>query len=101
MPKDYENSGDIADLSDEDLQRLVRDRLDQQHGVDPENVTISVRDGVVTLSGRVGTEAEQRIADHILSDAIGLTNYNNELVVDPIRRAESPEAVDDHRAIAE
>jgi hypothetical protein len=46
----------------------------------------------------VGTEGELRIADHILSDAIGLDRYENQLVVDPIRRAESPEAIDEHLA---
>lgn len=98
MPRDFENSDDISALSDDELRQLVRDRFERERALDYEDLTVDVRDGVVTLNGRVGTEAELRIADHVLSDGIGLREYRNELVVDPIRRAESPEAIDDHLA---
>jgi hypothetical protein len=98
MALDYENSDSVAGLPDDELRRLVRDRLDAERALDPEDVTVAVQNGVVTLTGRVGTEGELRIADHILSDALGLERYENELVVDPIRRAESPEAIDEHLA---
>jgi hypothetical protein len=98
MAFDFENSDSVAGLSDDELRRLVRDRLDAERALDPEDVTVAVRDGVVTLSGRVGTEGEVRIADHLLSDGLGLERYENHLVVDPIRRAESPEAIDEHLA---
>ena len=98
MALDFENSDSVAGLSDDELRRLVRDRLDAERALDPEDVTVAVQNGVVTLSGRVGTEGELRIADHILSDTLGLDRFENELVVDPIRRAESPEAIDEHLA---
>jgi len=63
---------------------------------DPEDIEIAVRNGVVRLSGRVGTESEYRIVEHVVTDVLGLTEVNNELVVDPIRRAESPVAIDEH-----
>jgi hypothetical protein len=98
MARDYENSDEISALSDSDLHRLVRDTFDREMAIDPDDLVVSVRDGRVTVAGRVGTEGELRIADHILSDTIGLSDYANDLVVDPIRRAESPEAIDDHLA---
>ena len=53
---------------------------------------------MVVLSGRVGTEGERRIADHILTDVLGIQDFTNELVIDPIRRAESPMDIDEHLA---
>ena len=49
-----------------------------------------------SLAGRVGTDGERRIAEHVLTDVLGISDFTNELVVDPIRRAESP--MDDRRA---
>lgn len=98
MESDFENSTDIDNLSDRELRQLVRDRLGEHEGIDPEDITVIVRNGVLSLSGRVGTEAELRIADHIITDQIGIVNYQNELVVDPNRRATSPAAIDDHNA---
>jgi hypothetical protein len=52
----------------------------------------------VRLSGRVGTEEELRIIDHVLTDVISVRKLNNELVIDELRRAVSPEAIDEHLA---
>lgn len=101
MARDYDNTDDIAEMSDEELHRLVRDRFQADTAIDPDDLVVTVRDGRVTVSGRVGTEVELRIADRILSDAIGLSDYDNQLVVDPIRRGESPEAIDEHLASEE
>ena len=96
MEKDYEDIRDIDHLTDNELRALVRDELEMQLAFDPDDVEVSVSSGVVRLSGRVGTEEELRIVDHVVTDVLGLTNLKNELVVDPIRRAESPEAIDEH-----
>lgn len=96
MEKDYEDIDEIDELSDGELRALIRDRLEEQVAFDPNDVKIAVHDGVVRLSGRVGTEEELRIVEHVVTDLIGIKEVNNELVVDPIRRAESPEAIDDH-----
>ena len=98
MPHDYEDIRDTGDLSDGELRALVRDRLDEQLAFDPDDVEIGVRGGVVRLSGRVGTEEELRIVEHVVTDVVGLNNVKNELVVDAIRRAESPVAIDEHIA---
>ena len=96
MAQDFENTSDIDDLSDGELRALVRDRLDEQLAFDPDDVSIAVRDGVVRLSGRVGTEEELRIIEHVVTDALGIQEVQNNIVVDAIRRAESPGAIDEH-----
>ncbi|CAN5637323.1 hypothetical protein BH23GEM1_BH23GEM1_10370 [soil metagenome] len=98
MQHDFDNTDEIRDLDDRELHRLVRDRLADDSAIDADDLLVEVRAGRVRVSGRVGTDGELRIADHILSDGLGLTEYDNEIVVDPIRRAESPEAIDDHLA---
>jgi hypothetical protein len=98
MARDFEDIHDIDDLSDDELRDLVRDWLGQQQGVDADDITVRVEDGMVTLGGRVGTESELRIAEHLVTDSLGITNVENEIVVDAIRRADSPEAIDDHLA---
>jgi hypothetical protein len=101
MAQDFENVFDLDDLSDEELRGLVRDQLGQYDTLDVDNILIQVKSGHVTLSGRVGTEPERQIAGHVLSDVIGLEEFTNDLVVDPIRIDEEPEAADEQVARAE
>lgn len=98
MAQDYENIDDTADMSDGELRAFVRDRLEEQLAFDPDDIEVAVRNGVVRLSGRVGTESEYRVVEHLVTDVLGLTDVKNELVVDAIRRAESPIAIDEHLA---
>jgi hypothetical protein len=97
MAHDFEDIDDVDDLSDAELRQLVRDRLAEHRGLDLRDISVAVHDGVVALSGRVGTDGERRIAEHIITDVIGVEVRNN-LVVDSLRRAESPEAADDSTA---
>ena len=96
MPRDYEDIFDLDDLSDEELRSLIRAELEDYETLDSDNILVRVSNGTVELSGRVGTEEERRIADHVLSDVVGVTRYQNNLVVDAVRRDEEPEAIDDH-----
>ena len=96
MARDFEDLHDIDDLSDDELRDLVRDWLAQNETIDADDIVVSVEDGVVSLSGRVGTEGEMRIAERLVTDSLGITNVENEIVVDAIRRADSPEAIDEH-----
>lgn len=96
MEKDYEDISAIDELSDNELRALVRDTFDRQVAFDPDDVEISVRSGVVTLAGRIGTEEEFRVIERVVTDLVGLKNLRNNMVVDPIRRAESPAAIDEH-----
>jgi hypothetical protein len=96
VEKDYEDIRETDQLTDNELRALVRDEFEMQMAFDPDDVEVSVKDGVVRLSGRVGTEEEFRIAERVVTDIVGMKNMKNEMVVDPIRRAESPEAIDEH-----
>jgi hypothetical protein len=96
MAKDFENLSGMENMSDGELRAFIRDRLDEQVAFDPADVEVSVQRGVVHVSGRVGTEAELRVVEHLLTDVLGIERVENDLVVDPIRRAESPIAIDDH-----
>lgn len=98
MAHDYENLHDIDQLDDRELRDLVREQLAEHTGLDIDDITVTAAQGHVTLTGRVGTEPERRIAERVLTDVLGIRNYTNELVVDPIRRGESPAEIDEHLA---
>jgi hypothetical protein len=98
MAHDYENMHDIEELEDRELRDLVREQLAAHTALDIDDITITVAGGNVTLSGRVGTEGEKRVAEHVLTDVLGVQEFSNELVIDPIRRADSPLDIDDHLA---
>ena len=98
MADDFDNTDEIRNLSDDELLRLVREELASQNAFDVDDLELSVAGGAVTVAGRVGTEEELRIVDHVLTDVIGLQEVTNNLVVDELRRAVSPEAIDEHIA---
>ena len=98
MARDYENLHDIDDLSDDELRGVVREHLAAHNGLDIDDLEVRVADGMVYLGGRVGTEGERRIAEHVVTDVLGIVSVTNEIVIDPIRRAESPMAIDEHLA---
>lgn len=98
MDRDFENIHDIDNLSDGELRQLVRNHLAAHNALDPDYLDVRVADGVVILGGRVGTEGERRIAHHIVTDILGITSVRNEILIDPMHRGESPEAIDEHIA---
>jgi hypothetical protein len=98
MARDFEDVHDIDDLSDRELRDLVRERLAANNALDVDDLTITVESGTVVLAGRVGTDHERRTAEHVVTDVLGIRDYRNEIFVDPIRRAESPEDIEDHLA---
>ena len=96
MARDFEDLHGIDNLGDDELRELVREHLRAHNLVDVDDINVHVESGRVRLLGRVGTEAEQRVAERVLTDVLGLQEVSNELMVDPIRRAVSPEDIDDH-----
>jgi hypothetical protein len=96
MARDFEDLHDIDEMDDIELRDLVRERIRAHTALDIDDITIRVTNHHVELSGRVGTDGERRVAEHVLTDVLGLSDYTNDLVVDQIRRAESPDAIDDH-----
>ena len=96
--RDYENIHDIDELDDRELRDLVREQLAEHTALDIDDITVTASQGSVTLAGRVGTEGERRVAEHVLTDVLGIVEFTNDLVIDPLRRAESPTDIDDHLA---
>ena len=96
MARDFEDIHSIENLGDDELRELVRDHLRAHNLVDVDDINVHVEKGRVRLLGRVGTEAQLRVAEHVLTDQLGLQDVSNELMVDPIRRAVSPEDIDEH-----
>ena len=96
MQRDFEDIFDTEDLDADELRRLVHETLRDNRSIDPAEISVHVRAGKVILAGRVGTDTEKRIAERVVGDRIGLTNVESQLVVDPLRRATSPEAADEN-----
>jgi hypothetical protein len=98
MAGDFEDLYDIENLSDRELRDLVLEHLEASTALDIDDITVRIEDGVVVLEGRVGDAGEEQVAEHVLTDILGITKFRNELVSDPNRRAESPMAIDEHLA---
>jgi hypothetical protein len=90
-------TGDIFDFSgmtDDELYDVVVQELREHPEVDSEWVEVRVKDGHVTLSGRVGSDSEVSVAEQVMTEILGL-EFTNELMVDELHRGEMPEAADD------
>ena len=94
MARDFEDIHDLDDLSDSELRELVREHLRASGSIDPDDVTVRVVASKVILEGRVGTDGERRIAEHVVSDLLGVADYENNIFVDPVRRAITSEDED-------
>jgi osmotically-inducible protein OsmY len=55
MADDYEDTFDLDDLSDQELQELVRSQLDDYDSIDADHLFVKAKNGEVRPSGRVGT----------------------------------------------
>jgi hypothetical protein len=96
MARDFEDLNDLDDLNDGELRGLVREHLMAHNALDIDDLTVNVENGLVILNGRVGTDGERLIAEHVVTDLIGAPRVRNDIFVDASRRAVSPEAVDEH-----
>jgi hypothetical protein len=86
---------DVSGLTDDELYERVVDRLRESPEVDEEWIDVRVRDGHVTLAGRVGSDTEAAVAEHVVSTLTGPERFTTELVVSVLRRGEMPEAADE------
>jgi hypothetical protein len=92
------DGGDIYDfgnMTDDEVREVVLEHLRDSPNLDVDDIEVGVKDGTVVLSGRVGTDAEVRVAEAVLDDVLGLDSFSNELVVDELRRGDVPLATDD------
>ncbi|MEX2670569.1 MAG: BON domain-containing protein [Phycisphaeraceae bacterium] len=68
---------------DQQLAQEVRDRIEQEAQLEPNGrqITVSVDQGEVTLSGNVQSEQESQQIEQIAADVVGPDNVQNELQV--------------------
>jgi hypothetical protein len=85
---------DIENMTDEELEVLVREQLDEQPDLDAAGLEITASEGRVTVGGRIGTEAEYQAIERVLTDIIGIADVTNELLVDGLRRVQQDDAAD-------
>jgi hypothetical protein len=93
---------DFGEMTDDEIYDLVVQHLGDYPELDVGWMDVSVRDGHVTLSGRVSSDGEVQVAEKALLDVLGLPqdSFTSELMVDELHRGEAPEAADD-AALAE
>lgn len=89
---------DFDDMTDDEIRQVVVEHLREYPNLDADWIDVDVRDGFVTLTGRVGTDAEVKVAEAVLDDVLGISDYANELVVDELHRGEVSEAADEAAA---
>jgi hypothetical protein len=85
---------DIENMTDEELELLVREQLDEQPDLEAAGLEITASEGRVTIGGRIGTEAEYQAIERVLTDIIGIADVTNELLVDDLRRVQQDDAAD-------
>lgn len=96
MAKDQGDfSYDFGTMTDDEIRQVVKEQFDEYPNIDTDDVDVAVHDGKVTVTGRVGTDAEVEVATSILDDILGLDDFQNDLVVDELRRETAPEAADE------
>jgi hypothetical protein len=59
----------------------ISDRLTYEDSVDASDIAVDVKEGVVRLSGSVGTRSEKRIAEAIADAVPGVIDVRNELTI--------------------
>ncbi len=91
---DFENTFNLDQMTDGDVEALVRQELTEDDAFDADAVSIKVDQGTVTVTGRVGTEAERQRIDQVLT-ALGTGDYQNDVVVDESTRAHRDAAADE------
>ena len=92
---------DFATMTDDEIYDVVVQHLTELGTLDMGWIDVTVRDGHVTLAGRVGTDAEVQTAEKLLVEVLGLDEVTNELIVDELHRTDLPEAADEEVAAEE
>jgi hypothetical protein len=88
---------DFTEMTDDEIYDLVVQHLGEYPELDVGWIDVAVRNGHVTLSGRVASDGEVQIAEKAVLDVLGLAqeSFTNDLVVDELHRGELSEAADD------
>jgi osmotically-inducible protein OsmY len=71
----------LTSMSDEQLKRDVENELEWEPSIDGTHIGVSVKDGVVMLTGHVSSYAEKRTAEEAIKRVYGVRAVANELDV--------------------
>ncbi|WP_280950054.1 BON domain-containing protein [Rhizobium sp. LC145] len=71
--------------ADSRIEEDVNERLTQDPFIDPTDIAVSVKDGVVTLQGHVASRADKRRAEDCALDVHGVSDCLNNLRIMPER----------------
>ncbi|HEX5724129.1 MAG TPA: BON domain-containing protein [Longimicrobiaceae bacterium] len=99
MATDFSNLHDFSTMTDDEVYDVVVEALREYPNLDLGWIDVAVRDGHVTLSGRVATDGELQVAEKVVLDILGIEHFTNELVVDELHRDTAPEAADEAAAL--
>jgi osmotically-inducible protein OsmY len=69
--------------TDDEIAAYLRDRMEKDFLVPKGRITVSVRDGVVTLRGTVDSHLQREAAYEEAADAKGVRGVNNEITIGP------------------
>lgn len=94
MQRGFGDAMDPEEMSDDELYEVLMEEFRESDQLDAGWIEVSVQDGFVSLSGRVGTDGEVQVAEQIVHDVVGVQRYANNLVVDELHRGTEPEAAD-------
>jgi hypothetical protein len=97
--RDFGDVFDFSTMDDDEIYDVVVQELSETPGLDAGWIDVAVKEGRVTLSGRVATDGEAQVAEKLLVEVLGVPDVVNELVVDELHRESNPEAVDDELAM--
>lgn len=76
--------------TDERLREAICERLMEDPDIDAREITVQVKDGVVTLEGRVDTRLSKHIIEDLVDDCSGVKDIHNLIAVQgPASRARS------------
>jgi hypothetical protein len=89
-----EDAYELESMSDDEVEDLIREALDEYSELDPSDLEIRVTDGQVSIGGRVGTDAEYQVVEQVLSEVIGIEEISNDIVVDASARTQQDDAAD-------
>jgi osmotically-inducible protein OsmY len=70
-----------AAMDDKVLRQIVIDELDFEPSIDAANIGVAVENGVVTLTGHVGSYAEKRVAERAVQRVRGVRAIAEEIAV--------------------
>jgi hypothetical protein len=101
MARDFSDLYDFSSMTDDEIYDVVVQELSEYPNLDTGWIEVTVHGGHVTLAGRVGSDAEVRVAEQVVGEVLGIESLTNNLVVDELHRETLPEAADEAAAEAD